>query len=168
MFVPVLAVSLAMPAAAQQKQSISVNKTTADSRYTQEHIIDAGDVPGHQVRVYEISWTYKKGELAFDGVEVKEAWTRGMSDYTNGSGSATTYAIYVLEDGNKVFGKGTVNTQTTSTDGSKTLKFSAVENLVGGTGRFAAIRGQMLYTGSRVPGEKVLTLQGIGEYWIEK
>ena len=51
---------------------------------------------------------------------------------------------------------------------NKALKFSAVENLVGGTGRFAAIRGQMFYAGSRVPGEKVLTLQGSGEYWIEK
>jgi hypothetical protein len=52
-----------MPAAAQQKQSISISKTTADTRYTQEHMIDVGDVPGHQVRIYEINVTYKKGEL---------------------------------------------------------------------------------------------------------
>jgi hypothetical protein len=76
MFVSVVTLGLATPAVAQQKQSILINKTSADTRYTQEHIIDVGDVPGHQVRVYEISWTYKKGELAFDGVEVKEAWTR--------------------------------------------------------------------------------------------
>jgi hypothetical protein len=92
-----------------------------------------------------------------------------MSDYTNGSGPAMTYAIYVLEDGNKVFSKATVTSQTTANnDGSKTLKFFAVENFVGGTGRFAGIRGQIQSSGSRVPGEKVLTLQGSGEYWIEK
>jgi hypothetical protein len=92
-----------------------------------------------------------------------------MSDYTNGSGPATTYATYVLEDGNKVFSKSTLTSQTTAnSDGTKTLKFIVVENFVGGTGRFAGTRGQILSSGSRVPGEKVLTLQGTGEYWIEK
>ena len=152
MFVPALAICLAIPAAAQQKQTISVNRTTADSRYTQEHIIDAGDIPGHQVRIYEINWTYKKGELAFDGVDVKEAWTRGTSDYTNWSGPAANYTTYVLEDGNKVFSKSTVTSQrTANADGSKNLKFTAVENLVGGTGRFAGIKGQIISGGSRVP-----------------
>jgi hypothetical protein len=58
-----------------------------------------------------------------------------MSDYTNGSGPATTYATYVLEDGNKVSSKSTVAAQTTANpDGTKTVKFIAVENFVGGTG----------------------------------
>jgi hypothetical protein len=132
MVLPLLAFGLAMPAAAQQKQSISISKTTADTRYTQEHMIDVGDVPGHQVRIYEINVTYKKGELAFDGVEVKEGWARSMSDYTNGSGPAMTYATYVLEDGNKVFSKSTVAAQTTANpDGTKTIKFIAVENSEG-------------------------------------
>jgi hypothetical protein len=94
---------------------------------------------------------------------------RGMSDYTNWSGAATNYDTLVLEDGNRVFGRETVTSQaSTSADGSKTIKFSTVTNLVGGTGRFAGIRGQMHTIGSRVPGEKALTIQTTGEYWIEK
>jgi hypothetical protein len=93
---------------------------------------------------------------------------RGMSDYTNWSGPATTYSVYVLEDGNKVFGRGTVTSQMTATDGSKALRFSSVENFVGGTGKFAGIRGQTHSNGSRVPGEKALTIQTGGEYWIEQ
>jgi hypothetical protein len=78
MIVPVLAIGLAMPAAAQEKQTFSISKGTGDTRYTQEHMIDVGDVPGHQVRIYEIAVTYKKDELAFDGVSVKEGWSRSM------------------------------------------------------------------------------------------
>lgn len=168
MIVPVLAIGLAMPAAAQEKQTFSLSKGTGDTRYTQEHMIDVGDVPGHQVRIYEITVTYKKDELAFDGVSVKEGWSRSMSDYTNGSGLFTGYNTYVLEDGNKIFAKSTGTTQTSNAGGSKTLKFTSVETLTGGTGRFAGIRGQILGNGSRIPGEKALTVQGTGEYWIEK
>jgi hypothetical protein len=56
---------------------------------------------------------------------------RGMSDYTNWSGAATNYDTLVLEDGNRVFGRETVTSQaSTSADGSKTIKFSTVTNLV--------------------------------------
>ena len=93
MIVPVLAIGLAMPAAAQEKQTFSISKGTGDTRYTQEHMIDVGDVPGHQVRIYEITVTYKKDELAFDGVSVKEGWSRSMSDYTNEEESDFLQAI---------------------------------------------------------------------------
>jgi len=167
--VSALAMGLAVPAIAQQKQSLSYSKTSSDSRYTQEHMIDVGDVPGHQVRIYEITWSFKKDELAFGGVAVKEQWVRGMSEYTNWSGPATTYSVYVLEDGNKVFGRGTVTSQmTTNADGSKALRFSSVENFVGGTRKFTGIRGQTQTNGTRVPGEKALTIQAAGEYWIEQ
>ena len=164
-----LAMVLAAPVMAQQKQSLSYSKSSSDSRYTQEHMIDVGDVPGHQVRIYEITLSFKNDELAFEGVAVKEQWVRGMSDYTNWSGPATTYSVYVLEDGNKVFMRGTVTSQmTANADGSKALRFSTVENFVGGTGKFVGIRGQTHSSGSRVPGEKALTVQTAGEYWIEQ
>ena len=96
---------------AQQKHTVSYSKSTRDSQYTQEHTIDVGDLPGHKVRIFEIHWNYAKGELAFDGVNVKESWVRGPSDYTNTSGPAMNNIIYVLEDGNKVFSRNAVATQ---------------------------------------------------------
>ena len=167
--VSAVAIGLAAPAMAGEKQSFTYNKSSSESRYTQENMIDVGDVPGHQVRIFEITWSFKKDELAFDGVAVKEQWVRGMSDYTNWSGPAMNYSTYLLEDGNKVFSRATTTSQSTANpDGSKVLKFASVENFVGGTGKFAGIRGQAHANGSRVPGEKALTIQVAGEYWIEK
>ena len=55
------------------------------------------------MRVYEIRNTYPEKDFAFSGVLVKESLVRGMSDYVNFSGPFTTYTVYTLEDGNKVF-----------------------------------------------------------------
>jgi hypothetical protein len=52
----------------------------------QQHAIDVGDVPGHQVRVYEVHSTYPSDAPVYNGVKVKESWNRSLSDYTDGSG----------------------------------------------------------------------------------
>ena len=52
-----LALSLSS-AAAQQKQHVSFKSAAENSKYTEQHVIDVGDIPGHQVRVYEIHRTY--------------------------------------------------------------------------------------------------------------
>jgi hypothetical protein len=154
---------------AQQKHTVSYSKSARDSQYTQEHTIDVGDVPGHKVRIFEIHWNYAKGELAFDGVNVKESWVRGSSDYTNTSGPAMNYIIYVLEDGNKVFSRNAVVAQTAEGEGgTKTARYFAVETLYGGTGKFSHIRGQLHQSGSRVLGASALTLEVKGEYWFDE
>jgi hypothetical protein len=49
-----LAGSLApLEAWSQQKYSLSYTAPPAASRYTEEHVIDVGDVPGHQVRAFD-------------------------------------------------------------------------------------------------------------------
>jgi len=59
---------------AQQKRTLAFTRSASETRYLQEHAIDVGDVPGHQVRVYELYYEYPKKELVFDGVAVKESW----------------------------------------------------------------------------------------------
>jgi hypothetical protein len=71
---------------AQQKYSITEG-AKSESKYLQEHMIDVGDRPGHQLRVYELRNTYPAHDLEFAGVKVTESHVRGMSDYTNWSGS---------------------------------------------------------------------------------
>src|SRR5262245_27397621 len=106
----VLGLSVALPtgdALAQQKQKVSFKTLPENTKYTQQHIIDAGDVPGHQVRVYEIHRTLGANAPMINGVKLKETWNRGLSDYTDNSGANTNYTVYVLEDGDKFFARST-------------------------------------------------------------
>ncbi|HTS54045.1 MAG TPA: hypothetical protein VMH26_12290 [Burkholderiales bacterium] len=150
-------------AAAQQKYTISQAPNT-NSQYLQEHTVEVDDVPGHRLRVYEIRQEYPQKDLAFAGVVVTEGLSRNMSDAINGNGSFTYYMVYSLEDGNKVFCRGTGTTQADSTVG---YRFVIVENFVGGTGKFKGMRGQVRGSGVRAPGATSLKVEWKGEYWIE-
>lgn len=153
---------------AQKKYTIS-RAPSSTGQYLQQHAIDVDDSPGHQVRVYEIRNNYPDKEFAFAGVLVKESFVRGMSDYINFSGPFTTYTVYTLEDGNKIFSRSTGSSQSsTKTDGTQLVKFSFIENFVGGTGKFKGMRGQLTGSGERAPVAKTVTSQSSGEYWIEE
>jgi hypothetical protein len=45
-------------AAAQEKQRVSFKTGLEETKYTQQLFIDAGDVPGHQVRVFELHYNF--------------------------------------------------------------------------------------------------------------
>ncbi len=154
---------------AQQKYAIT-EAPKASSKYVQEHMIDVGDRPGHQVRVYELRTEYPQSDLEFAGIKVKESYVRGMSDYTNWSGSFTTYTVYSLEDGSKIFSRGTGTTQSTvGADGTRqSFKYTFVENFLGGTQGFRGMQGQLTGGGEREAGANSLSRQHFkGEYWIE-
>jgi hypothetical protein len=154
---------------AQQKRTLSFTESAIQSRYLQEHAIDVGDIPGHQIRVYELHFVYPHKDLVFDGVAVKESWTKGASDYTNWNGTFSAYAVYLLEDENKIFSRVLGATQSTiNPDGSRgAFRFTYIENLMGGTGRFKGIRGQIRGIGERAVGATSISQQSQGEYWIE-
>jgi hypothetical protein len=71
-----------------------------------------GDVPGHQLRIFETHSTYTAEAPVYDGIKVKEAWTRSISDYTAGSGQSNGYGIALLENGDKIFSRTALTTQT--------------------------------------------------------
>ncbi len=96
---------------------------------------------------------------------MKQGLSRNISDQINGNGSFTYYMVYSLEDGNKVFCRGTGTTQADPTMG---YRFVIVENFVGGTGKFKGMRGQVRGDGVRAPGANSLTVEWKGEYWIEE
>jgi hypothetical protein len=150
-------------AAAQQKYTIS-QPGSAISKFTQEHIIEVGDVPGHKLRVYEVQNEYPHSDFAFAGVAVKHMLSHGLSDLVNGSGAFTAYNVFTMVDGNKVFVR---LTGTTQSDGAGGTRSTSVENFVGGTGKFKGMRGQMRNTLQRAPGASSLNVQVSGEYWIE-
>jgi hypothetical protein len=128
--------------AAQQMQRVSFKTPAANTKYTQQHFIDVGDVPGHQVRVLEIHRTFPNDPPVINGVKLKEQWTRGVSDYIDTNGTANNYNVYVMENGDKFFVRLTVLAQNnTNSDGSRKSTATSTGFITGGTGKFAAIRG---------------------------
>src|SRR5258708_37346811 len=127
---------------AQQKFPINTTSEGVKSNYVQQHVIDVGDVTGHQVRILEVHRVHSMKQIVLDGVKVVEEWDRGFSDYTNGVGPARGYAIWVLEDGNKGFLEwhGTADSVLTAS-GSKRGTFHGSTKIRGGTGPFTKIPG---------------------------
>jgi hypothetical protein len=168
-FVPVLMAT--QVAWAQQKFPISSTGDGIESRYVQQHVIDVGDVKGHQVRILEVQRVHSKKQIVLDGVEVVEEWDRGFSDYTNGVGPARGYGIWVLNDGNKVFleWNGTAHSEATAT-GSKRGTFNGATKIVGGTGKFAKIRGVMTdaVEFDTDPKNGYSRASNRGEYWFDE
>jgi hypothetical protein len=158
-----------LPAAAQQKHKFSYERSADTSEYTQQLRIDIGDVPGHQIRVYELKAVYPDDSVKFLDVAVKEEYNRAFSDYTNTNGRHFGYCLYVLKNGDKIQGRIDGTTQATmNADGSKSITFSGVTTLTGGTGKFRGIRGTLRYSGFYDPVANRSGDKTDGEYWIEE
>jgi hypothetical protein len=161
---------LATPEAwAQEKQKYFFKAPPGVSKYTQQHTMDLGDVPGHQLRIYELHTKYSGEAPTYDGTKVVEVWSRGFSDYTNGSGRSVVYATSVLENGDKIFSTTEVLMHTvTNPDGSRKSRYNTVGTITGGTGKFRGIRGTLRGTGDTDFKTGTSNAQTEGEYWIEK
>ena len=76
--------AVALPANNVLAQNRLAFKVAAENtKYTQQHAIDVGDVSGHQVRLFEIHRTYPSNPPEINGMKIVESWARGISDYTN-------------------------------------------------------------------------------------
>jgi hypothetical protein len=154
---------------AQDKQKYFFEAPPGVAKYTQQHTIDVGDVPGHQIRIYELTSKFSADAPVYDGVKVVEAWTRASSDYTNGTGRASGYGVSLLANGDKIFSVADIISQTkVSPDGSRKTTFTNVSRLVGGTGKFKAIRGTLTTSGTTDFKTGTSNTVTEGEYWMEK
>lgn len=164
-----LALSATSDGLAQEKQKYFFKAPPGIAKYTQQHVIDVGDVPGHQLRVYEIHTKYTTDAPSYDGVKVVEAWGRAASDYTNGSGRNSGYGVALLANGDKIFSSVDVMSHTSvGPDGTRTTRFTSVSTLTGGTGKFKGIRGTLIGTGFTDMKTGTSGAVTEGEYWIEK
>ncbi len=155
-------------ALAQQKCKEQSRNLAENSDYTQQLMIDVGDVPGHQVRVLEVHSTYPNAEPNCEGLKTVEGWSRGTSDYVNTNGSANGYAVNVLENGDKTFQRwsGTAHA-VDNTDGSRTITFTGTYNYIGGTGKYAGIKGMGRTSCRFDPVANYNECTNEGEYWLE-
>lgn len=168
----VLAILLAAGAAespAQVKHKYSFNPPAGTTRYTQTHLMDVDDVPGHQMRLAEVTSKYPGDAPTYDGVKVVSARGVLVSDYTDGSGRAFSYTVQTLETGDKVFLRTDIVTHSSAgADGARRTGFTQVTTITGGTGRFKGIRGTLRTTGATDLKTGTSGTQTEGEYWFEK
>jgi hypothetical protein len=149
-------------ALAQQRLSFKVS--AENTKYTQQHAIDVGDISGHQVRVFEIHRAYPSNPPEVNGIKIVESWARGISDYTNNNGEAITYGVYVLENGDKFFTRGSL--VAVQSPEETNLKATTVGPITGGTGKLARINGMARTTTSANPKTGLNETKVDLEYWV--
>jgi hypothetical protein len=137
-----LGIGISADAGAQSRTKVVYQVSAAETKYTQQHSIPVGDMPGHEIRIYEIQRTLKDGPM-IEGVRLKEVWSRGYSNYVEMNGPSQVYVIYVMENGDKMFGHADLVSQSTekNPDGSFKSTATVTGTLTGGTGKFMGIRG---------------------------
>jgi hypothetical protein len=156
-------------AAAQQKHKYFFKAPPGTTKFTQTHLMDVGDVPGHQVRIAELQSKYPGDAPVYDGLKVVEARTVLVSDYVDGNGNSFTYGVSTLENGDKIFARTEILAHTTvGADGARRTSFTSVATLTGGTGKFKAIRGTLRGSGFSDMKTATSGTQTEGEYWFEK
>jgi len=133
---------VATEAAAQEMQRVSYKTPAANSKYSVQHVLDVGDIPGHQVRLFELRRTFPTDAPTINGVKLKETISRGLSDYTDSNGANTNYVEYVMDNGDKFYSRQTTVSQSTvAADGKRKNIATGAGVITGGTGKFATIKG---------------------------
>ena len=157
------------PVSAQERCRLSWGIQPADTTYTQQHAIDVGDVPGHQVRIFEVHRRFPNDTANCEGPKRTESWVRAATDYIDRNGSVSGYLTIVIENGDKIFGRMSGTSQTsTNPDGSKRSVATDVTMYTGGTGRYRSVRGIQRERVVFDPGKNSNQVEAEAEYGFEK
>ena len=65
----------AYEASAQEVCKRTIDLNAAISEYTEQHVMDVGDVDGHQIRIFEIHRTYPDIAPNCEDLKQTESWT---------------------------------------------------------------------------------------------
>jgi hypothetical protein len=103
--ITLICLALVWPTSVLAQERLAFSVSAENTKYTQQHTIDVGDVVGHQVRLFEIKRVYPANAPVIGGLKIVESWTRGISDYTNNTGEAVAYGVYVLDNGDNTRGR---------------------------------------------------------------
>jgi hypothetical protein len=137
--VALLCLTTALPtgnAFAQEKQHVSYKVTSENTKFIQQLNVDAGDVPNHIVRVFDLRRTHPNGPI-INGVKLADETARGTTDIIDGNGTTTTYQVYMMENGDRFFARlAQVNK-----NNSGKIAATAIGPITSGTGKFADMHG---------------------------
>ena len=100
---------------------------------------------------------------------MKELWTRGSTDFTALNGLGTSYNVYVMENGDKIYSRANFLAHATpSADGKASLRNMSTAIITGGTGKYQGIRGVVRSETNADPKKGFNETKGEMEYWMEK
>lgn len=160
---------LALPLAAQEKkQRLSFHVPASLTKYTAQHTLPVGDAPGHEVRICAITRTLGADAPSIGGVKVKEIASVGYSDYTDLNGPGVSYNTWTMANGDKIYSRANIVSHNLSwNDASKKGAENRVAGpIVGGTGKFANIRGTVRNASQFDPKSGSNDSRYDIEYWI--
>ena len=110
--------------------------------FVKAEVMQVGDVPGHMVGVVDASG------LSFPDTGQVGIYSSKISfDLINGTGTHYAYVVTTFEDKSTTV---TLNQGVTTARPDGTSTFEGTFTYVGGTGRFAGIKGAGSYTGKRM------------------
>jgi hypothetical protein len=121
---------------AQQKQQISLKVPAENSKFIVSQNIEVGDVPNHIVRLFEVQARLPSNTPSINGLKLVELWQRGITELTEGNGSATKYFMFAMDNGDKFF----VRAATVVQNVSGKITATSAGRIFGGTGRLAGNR----------------------------
>ncbi|NPT61553.1 hypothetical protein [Paraburkholderia elongata] len=152
-------------ALAQEKHVVAFEAPASGNKYTQQYILEVGDVPEHKLRLFELVRSYGGKDQTIEGIVLKEAVIRGTSDQTDSNGLGRSYVEYRMENGDKIFARGFFLTH--KLPGSDRSKNLTELDITGGTGKFRSIRG--IVRAETVSDNKAFNQNRTEfEYWFEK
>jgi hypothetical protein len=158
-----------VPASAQERCKVDDTGIGVTTKYTQQHALDVGDVPGHQIRVAQLHTTFTDPKPNCEGLKPTESENFVSTDYTDRNGTLHGYLVTTYDNGDKIFQRQEGVSQTiTNADGSKSSTLYAVVKYVGGTGKYKSIQGMARTTAAFDPVKNHVEAHTEGEYWIEK
>lgn len=164
----VLAAFAAAALAQEKRTRISFTIPASVTKYVAQHTIAVGDVPGHEVRIFDIVRTLGADAPSIGGVRVAEIRSVGYSDYTNLNGPGASYSTWTLANGDKFFVRTDIVSHNASwTDASrKGAENKTAGPIMNGTGKFAALRGTVRNASSFDPKSGSNESRFDVEYWM--
>ena len=159
----------ALPARAADRCKVDETVSAKNSTYTEQHVMNIDDPPGHVIRMFESSRAYPDDKPNCEGLKRVKALTHSMSDYVDGNGPLHGYTTIVFENGDKIFGEVHGVSQTVvGPDGSKKGTFAGILRYTGGTGKYVGVRGLIRETIDFDIAKGYNQARDEGDYWIEK
>jgi len=155
--------------AADGRHSVAFDLGSAPIQYHRQYRLPVDDRPKHVLRIYDLSRQIMPGSFNLGSVAVTTIREWGSSDLVDENGTESAYVVFVLEDGNRVFGRyrGTVQTRRWP-DGSRHYDIRGAIDLTGGTGALDHIRGTISTWQALDPGADSSQGRAEGEYWFER
>jgi hypothetical protein len=157
------------PALAQEHCKVDEVILAKNTTYTEQHVMDVGDVPGHQIRIFELKRTYPDDKPNCEGLKRTVSTGHLATDYINANGSLRGYTVVTYDNGDKMYIQSSGTSHTImSADGTKTGSFVGVDQITGGTGKYLGARGLLRETVKFDAAKNYNESHQEGDYWIEK